>query len=166
VQLHAQQAKAWARLGDKARAHVAMDEARELLATLPAPNNPRNHFQVDPVKVDFYAMDVWRLLGEDALAASAADTVRRTSRESDGAALSPMRLAEARMTDATVLARGGDVDSAVDIALDALEGDRRSLPSLLMVGSELAEELRRIAPRRSADYRAHLAEIVAAHRTE
>lgn len=161
VQLHAQQAKAWARLGDKARAHVALDSARDLMAALSAPTNPRNHFEVDPVKVDFYAMDVWRLLGEDALAASAAETVRRTSMSPTGAALSPMRLAEAQLTDAAVLARGGDVDGAMTLADDALRGDRRSLPSLLMVGSELAEELSRVDPtgRRISDYRVHLADL-------
>lgn len=165
VQLHAQQAKAWARLGDKARAHVALDSARELMASLPVPTNPRNHFEVDPVKVDFYAMDVWRLLGEDALAASAAETVRRTSTSPTGAALSPMRLAEAQMTDAAVRARGGDVDGAMRLAASALESDRRSLPSLLMVGSELAEEFDRIDPRRSGDYRVHLADLAANSQT-
>src|SRR5262245_8570866 len=96
-------------MGDKTRAHLALNQARELLAALSVPANPRNHFEVDPVKVDFYAMDVWRLLGEDALAASAAQTIRRTSTSSGGKPLSPMRLAEAQITDATILARNGDL---------------------------------------------------------
>lgn len=166
VQLYAQQAKAWARLGDKAQAHVALDQGRELMASLPMPENARNHFEVDPVKVDFYAMDVWRLLGEDSLAASAAETVRRTSTSPAGAALSPMRLAEAQMTDAAVRARDGDIDGAMQLAADALDGDRKSLPSLLMVGTELADELHRIDARRSSDYRVHLADLTATVRDD
>jgi hypothetical protein len=163
VQLYAQEAKAWARMGDKTRAHLALNQARELLAALPVPANPRNHFEVDPVKVDFYAMDVWRLLGEDALAALAAETIRRTSTSPGGKPLSPMRLAEAQITDATILARNGDLGGALSLAEDALSGDRRSLPSLLMVGSEFAGELSRVDPDSgvAADYRAHLADLAA-----
>jgi transcriptional regulator with XRE-family HTH domain len=159
VQLYAQEAKAFARMGDKTRAHVALDRGRELMAALPLPTNPRNHFEVDPVKVDFYAMDVWRLLGEDALAASAAETIRRTSSAPDGKPLSPMRLAEARMTDATILARHGDLDGALSLAEAALQGDRQSMPSLLMVGAEFAGELSRMDRSKGADYRAHLADL-------
>lgn len=57
-----------------------------------------------------------------------------------------MRLSEAELTKATVLARAGEVDAATSAAEAGLDGDRRSLPSLLMVGSEVANELRRLHP--------------------
>src|SRR3954451_22419491 len=94
VQLHAQSAKAWARLGNRNRVEVTLDQGRELLDSLPYPDNPRNHFQVDPAKYDFYAMDCYRQTGEDNLALAAAETVRRSSITPAGLVVAPMRLAE------------------------------------------------------------------------
>src|SRR5206468_1739543 len=123
AQLHAQAAKAWARLGNRDQAILEQEAGRELLARLPFPANPRNHFEVDPTKYDFYAMDCWRLTGADALAAEAAETVIRTSTAPDGRPISPMRLSEAQLTKAEVLARGGDFDGAVALAESALAID-------------------------------------------
>jgi hypothetical protein len=39
VQLFAQEAKAWARLGDQRQTEVALDKGRRLLDTLPYPEN-------------------------------------------------------------------------------------------------------------------------------
>lgn len=158
VQLHAQAARAWARLGDKAHAHLALDQGRELMANLPVPTNPRNHFAVDPVKVDFYAMDIWRLLGENAMAAAVAEMISRTSTSPIDETPSPMRLAEARMCNATIHARGGDIDGALTLAESALEVNRKSRPSLLMLGGEFADEVTKIDGRKGAEYRAHLIE--------
>lgn len=152
AQLHAQASKAWARLGNRDQAIVEQDAGRELLAGLPFPANPRNHFEVDPTKYDFYAMDCWRLTGEDDLAAAAAETVIRTSTAADGRPVSPMRLAEAELTKAEVLARGGDFDGAMSLAESALAIDRQSLPSLLLAAREVSAALLRIKP---DDSRAH-----------
>jgi len=48
VQLFAQEAKAWARMGDSRQTEVALDKGRRLLDTLPYPENLDNHFVVDP----------------------------------------------------------------------------------------------------------------------
>jgi hypothetical protein len=48
-----------------------------------------------------------------------------------------MRTAEARITLGVVAAREGDLESALTCGERALSGDRRSLPSLLMVSREL-----------------------------
>lgn len=53
VQLAAQEAKAWARLGDRRQAEVALDRGRRLLDSLPYPGNLDHHFVVDPDKFDF-----------------------------------------------------------------------------------------------------------------
>lgn len=50
VQLHAQKAKAWARLGDRRQVEVALDQGRALLERMPHPENLDNHFAVDPAK--------------------------------------------------------------------------------------------------------------------
>ena len=67
AQLASQQAKAWARVGDRRQTEVALDRGRSILAGLPYPDNLDNHFVVDPAKFDFYAMDCYRVLGENRL---------------------------------------------------------------------------------------------------
>ena len=105
VQLQGQSAKAWARLGDRRQVELALERGRELLDALPYPDNPRNHFQVDPAKFDFYAMDCYRLLGansggggtENRLAETYAHEIIRTGTDHDGTERAPMRIAEARV---------------------------------------------------------------------
>nr|WP_030503740.1 hypothetical protein [Micromonospora purpureochromogenes] len=142
VQLTAQRAKAWARLGDRRQVETALDKGRSLLESLPYPEDTDHHFVVDPAKFDFYAMDCYRIAGEDRLAEMYAREVIRSSTDPDGTERKPMRNAEARITLGVVAARSGDLDQAVSYGRRALEGDRKSLPSLLMCSKELATLLR------------------------
>lgn len=142
VQLAAQRAKAWARLGDRRQVETALDKGRSLLESLPYPEDTDHHFVVDPAKFDFYAMDCYRIAGEDRLAEMYAREVIRSSTDPDGTERKPMRNAEARITLGVVAARGGDLDQAVSYGRRALVGDRKSLPSLLMCSKELAALLR------------------------
>ena len=59
----------------------------------------------------------------------------------DGKERSPMRLAEARFTLGVVRAREGDLGEAVSQGMRALGGERKSLPSLLMVSRDLTKVL-------------------------
>ena len=68
IQLAAQEAKAWARIGDRRNTEVALDKGRRLLEAMPYPDNLDHHFVVDPTKLDFYMMDCYRHLAEDRLA--------------------------------------------------------------------------------------------------
>ncbi len=45
------------RFGDSRQVEVAQDKGRRLLESLPYPENLDNHFVVDPMTFDFYAMD-------------------------------------------------------------------------------------------------------------
>ncbi|MFF4821199.1 XRE family transcriptional regulator [Kitasatospora sp. NPDC001309] len=138
VQLAAQEAKAWARLGDRRQAEVALDRGRRLLEGMPYPENLDNHFVVDPAKYDFYVMDAYRMLGENRLAQTLAEEVIRASTDYDGTERSPMRIAEARLTLGVVAAREGDLEGAVNYGEWALRSERQSLPSILAVSRELA----------------------------
>jgi hypothetical protein len=60
----------------------------------------------------------------------------------DGQERSPMRNAEARVTLGVIAARNGDLERAVDLGEQALDGERKSLPSLLMCSRELGNALR------------------------
>lgn len=141
VQLAAQRAKAWARIGDRRQVELALEQGRVLLEGLPHPDDLDNHFVVDPAKFDFYAMDGYRIVGEDQRASLYAREVIRSSTDPDGTERKPMRIAEARITLGVLAARAGDLDRAIAYGRRALSGDRKSLPSLFMVSSELTELL-------------------------
>ena len=136
VQLAAQQAKAWARMGDRRQVEVALNKGRHVLEGLPYPENLDHHFVVDPAKFDFYAMDCYRILGENELARLYANEVIRTSTHFDGTEHKPMRAAEALITLGVIAAREGDLSEAVGLGREALGVERRSLPSLTMVAHD------------------------------
>jgi hypothetical protein len=137
VQLAAQEAKAWARIGDRRQTEVALDRGRRLLDSMPYPENLDNHFVVDPTKFDFYAMDCYRLLTDDKMAENLAHEVIQVSTDFDGKERAPMRLAEAHVTLGVVAARQGDLEEAIHQGKRALGGERKSLPSLLMASRDL-----------------------------
>ncbi|MEE1783040.1 XRE family transcriptional regulator [Streptomyces sp. SP17BM10] len=161
AQLYAQQAKAWARLGDRQQTEVALDKGRLLLETLPYPENIENHFVVDPAKFDFYRMDAYRRVGEDRLAEQLANEVIRANTDFDGTERAPMRIAEARVTLGVVAAREGDLDTALTYGERALQGDRQSLPSLAMVSADLGQVLhaRYSHAPEAVEFIAHLREL-------
>ena len=146
VQLAAQEAKAWARIGDRRQTEVALDRGRRLLETMPYPENLDHHFVVDPTKFDFYAMDCYRMLADDKMAENLANEVIRASTDFDGRERAPMRLAEAHVTLGVVAARQGDVDTAVAEGERALSDPRKSLPSLLMTSRDLTRVLTELYP--------------------
>lgn len=143
VQLAAQEAKAWARLGDRRQVEVALDKGRRMLEGMPHPENLDNHFVVDPSKFDYYSMDCYRLVGEDKIARTLAEEVLRVGTDFDGHERAPMRNAEARVTLGVTAAREGDLEQALAMGERALNGERQSVPSLIMTSRELAAEMRR-----------------------
>ncbi|MFJ9244153.1 XRE family transcriptional regulator [Streptomyces sp. NPDC101776] len=161
VQLAAQEAKAWARIGDRRQMEVALDRGRQLLEGMPYPDNLDHHFVVDPAKFDYYAMDCYRLAGEDKLARTLAEEVLRAGTDFDGTERSPMRNAEARVTLGVAAARDGDLEGALILGERALQGDRQSVPSLIMTSRELAAVVRdRYSTEPTAqDYLSHLQEL-------
>ncbi|WP_412517449.1 hypothetical protein [Actinomadura madurae] len=127
---------------------------------------------MDPSKWDFYSMDCYRLLGSDQpssaaenkLAETYAQDVIRIGTDAGGVERSPMRNAEARITLGLIAAREGDVERAVDFGERALHGERKSLPSLLMVSRELGaviKEQHESEPR-AVEYLDHLRQLQAA----
>lgn len=142
VQLVAQQAKAYARMGRKDDMARSLERGRRLLEGMPYPDNISNHFVVDPAKFDFYAMDCYRHVGDDQYARTLADEVIRDRTDFTGREQSPMRIAEAQITLGVAAAREGDLEEAVSHGRQALAGKRKSLPSLAMVADDLATVLR------------------------
>lgn len=158
VQLVAQEAKALARAGDVRAVRAALDRGQQLLGTFPRPDRPDHHFVIDPDKWDFYAMDAYRIAGDDERAEHHARQVLALGTAADGAEKAPMRMAEARLTLGVVAARAGELEQAVAVGTEAFAASRRSLPTLLMVAGELDGELWRRYPREpeAAEFRATL----------
>jgi tetratricopeptide (TPR) repeat protein len=153
VQLYGQQAKAYARMGMAEEVHGALEKGRVLLDKLPYPDRPEHHFVVDPDKWDFYAMDTYRIVGEDQLAKRNAEEVIQRSVNTEGSLVTPMRHTEAQLTLAVIAARQGDVEEATALGIQALQNGRQSRPTLLMVGAELAHELDTYGAAAGADFR-------------
>jgi hypothetical protein len=149
VQLMAQEAKALARIGDIRAVRLKLEEGQRTLSSFDVPSRTDNHFIVDPAKWDFYAMDAYRLAGDDERASMHATEVLRNGTRLDGTEIAPMRMAEARLTLAVAAARQGDLEEATSLGKTALTASRQSLPSLLMVAGELDSELERHFPNES-----------------
>jgi hypothetical protein len=84
------------------------------------PTRPDNHFVIDPTKWDFYAMDCYRLGGDNTRAVEHAQEILRLSQRPHGSDRSPMRATEARLTLSIVSLRDGDIDRATDWACDGI----------------------------------------------
>ena len=56
MQLAAQEAKAWARIGDGRQTEVALDRGRRPLDSMQYPENLDHHFVADPTKFGFSRM--------------------------------------------------------------------------------------------------------------
>jgi len=93
------------------------------------------------MEFDYYAMDCYRTVGANSMAGHLAEEVIEANTDFDGRERAPMRMAEARITPGVVRAREGDLEGAVSLGMRALEGDRKSLPSLLVVSRDLTKVL-------------------------
>jgi hypothetical protein len=142
VQLAAQAAKAHARMGNHSEVWRALDQGSRLLSHHEHPSRPENHFVIDPAKWSLYAMDCYRITGDDARASANAREILRLSARPDGIDRNPMRASEARLTLSIVSLRDGDIDGATEWARKAFATDRRSVNSLSMITDELYHEAR------------------------
>jgi hypothetical protein len=138
-QLSAQAAQAWARIGERRPMEVALDTARRRLEAQGRPENPGNHFVVDPSRFDLWAMECYRWLGADRPATRYAQAVLN-------AGGSPMRTAAAELTLAVVAARAGELEAALHHGHRAWGGERVSLPGLLIGSRQLAHLLEQNFP--------------------
>jgi len=136
VQLIMQEARGWARLGNRKAAESAIDRGHSLLEKLPAINYPR-HFIYDRTKFPFYVASCYQWLGDDAKAERFAHQVISECEQNGTTERSPMRLAEVYITLGLVYAKRGDLDAAVEAGSRALTFERKSGPSLIIRAAEL-----------------------------
>ena len=142
VQLHLQEAKAYARLADARETERALAEAAAILGKLPSPEHPDHHFVFDHSKWMHYAATIYTWLGDDRKAKEHAIEVIDEHLRPDGSTRAPMRTAEARLSLATVQAREGDLEGAVVLGKSAYEFDTKPMSDLASRGQELSRFLR------------------------
>jgi len=136
VQLIMQEARGWARLGNRKAAESAIERGRKALEKLPSVDYPR-HFIFDQSKFPFYVASCYQWLGEDSLAERYARQVLSECEAHGTTARSPMRMADTLITLGIIYARRGDLDGALESGSRALTYERKSGPSLLIRAGEL-----------------------------
>jgi transcriptional regulator with XRE-family HTH domain len=109
VQLALQAARGYSRMGDP-QAREALSTGRAVLARLPVPEHPQNHFVFDRGKYEFYVATILTWLGDDATAREHADEVVRQCEAVRGW---PMRLGITLLDLGVLAGRRGDLDEAV-----------------------------------------------------
>lgn len=163
VQLAAQEARAWARLGERRRSELAMERSQRILDALPQSADVEHHFVIDPAKTYYYRLDCHRWLGDDQLAEKYADEVlARWDRPPGAQGRKPMRAAVAQLSLGVVAVRAGDLAGATAAASAAIAQDRRCLPSFSLIAGELVDGVLARWPRhrRSAELIEVLREVV------
>lgn len=129
VQLTAQEARAWARLGRSRETHAALDEAAAASERLPRPEAPDHHFVFDPRKLTSYAATALAWLGDGEHAEPyAREVIRR--REHEGRA---RRVATACIDLALILAEDRP-EEACQLAHLALDSGRLVPSNVWRVG--------------------------------
>jgi tetratricopeptide (TPR) repeat protein len=137
VQLTLQEAKGWARLGDRKQTDDALTRGAAILNKLPVASHPDNHFVFDRTKYLFYAATCYTVLADNDRAEEHALEVINHHARPDGTTSAPMRTAQARIDLGIVAARRGDLDQAVHYGESAFEYERKSLTDLISRSADL-----------------------------
>jgi hypothetical protein len=140
VQLAVQEARAWARCGDKAEVRDAMRRASTALRRLPRPAHPEHHFVFDPAKLVFYMATCSVRVGDADRAEAYAREVIAQSAGPSGVARWPRRLITARMDLGLALTQLNRPDEACYVGSLALASNSL-VASNLWQASELDAKL-------------------------
>jgi tetratricopeptide (TPR) repeat protein len=126
VQLAVQEAKGWAKLGERAEAEQAMREGATALARLPVPTHPEHHFVFDASKLSFYAATIYTWLGEGERAVEHGNEVVSQCLAVPDLIRWPVRLAETRVDLGLVAVQRDQLDEAHHFGTLALASQRRA----------------------------------------
>src|ERR671934_696535 len=124
VQLAMQQARVWARLGQRRETEEALRAGATALARLPPPAHPEHHFAFDAPKLTFYAAMCFTWLHQTEQAEEHARQVIAHSTETPGVLRWPTRLAVAQVDLSLLAAQRGQPDEAALRGTAALDSGR------------------------------------------
>jgi hypothetical protein len=120
VQLAVQEARAWARLGDRHQTMRALRQGQAILSKLPAPAHPEHHFVFDEPKLAFYIATISVWLGDPDRAEEHARQVIQQCDDPAQPNYWPTRVATAHIELSAALAQRGEIDQACHIASQTL----------------------------------------------
>jgi tetratricopeptide (TPR) repeat protein len=115
-QLAAQEARAWARLGDRRETRAALQRAAVALAALPVPDHPEDHLVFDGLKLHFYSATCYAWLD---MADPAEEHAREVIRQCGDGRWST-RFANAHVDLGLARAARGEIDGAAEAGQRAL----------------------------------------------
>jgi hypothetical protein len=119
-----QQARVWARVGQRREAEEALRAGATVLARLPPPAHPEDHFAFDAPKLTFYAAMCFTWLQQTEQAEEHARQVIVHSTETPGVIRWPTRFAVAQVDLALLAAQRGQPDEAALRGTAALDSGR------------------------------------------
>lgn len=138
AQLAVQEARTWARLGDRRETTAALRRAAVTLAALPTPAHPEHHLVFDGSKLHFYAATCYAFLGmPDPAEEHAREVIYQCS---DGRWRG--RLSSSHVDLALARVHRGEVDGAAEAGLRALTMFETPSPGTLWRSSDLHRALR------------------------
>jgi tetratricopeptide (TPR) repeat protein len=124
VQLAMQQARVWARLGQRRETEQALRAGATALARLSPPAHPEHHFAFDAPKLTFYAAMCFTWLHQTEQAEEHARQVIAHSTETPGVLRWPTRFAVAHVDLALLAVQRGQPDEAAVRGTAALDSGR------------------------------------------
>ena len=123
IQATAQEARAWARIGDVAATRRTLDRVERLAANLPVPERAEHHYRYDPAKVAAYTATTLAWAGDPGAEQVARAVVADLDPHGDGGAR-PRRSASARLDLGLALVAAGQPDEAVALGAQAVTSGR------------------------------------------
>ena len=121
IQATAQEARAWARMGDLRQTRLVLERVDRLVAPLPVPERAEHHFRYDPAKASAYTATTLAWAGDpaaEAYARAVVEEMRRTG------AARPRRYASARLDLGLALLAANKPDEASAVAQAAITSGR------------------------------------------
>ncbi|RSM73512.1 transcriptional regulator [Actinoplanes sp. ATCC 53533] len=120
IQATAQEGRAWARLGDRARTRDALGRVERLASPRPVPDHPEHHYRYDPAKAHSYAATTLAWARDPAAEGVARDVIAEL--ETEGAR--PRRVASANLDLGLALLAADKPDEAAAAASQAIGSGR------------------------------------------
>ncbi|MFY1622869.1 helix-turn-helix domain-containing protein [Micromonospora sp. WMMD735] len=123
IQATAQEARAWARIGDVGATRRALDRVERLTANLPVPERAEHHYRYDPAKAAAYTATTLAWAGDPGAEQVARTVLTELDPHGDGGAR-PRRSASARLDLGLALVAAGQPDEAAALGAQAVTSGR------------------------------------------
>lgn len=139
IQATAQEARAWARLGDRQRTRDALDRLARLVSPLPAPLRAEHHFRYDPARAVATTATTLAWVGDPAAEEYARAAVYRLDSPAQGEPR-PRRATSVRLDLALALLAADKPDEACAVTMTAVRSGRL-VPSSYWRAREVIERV-------------------------